>query len=254
MKIIDTPSPNFDARPQGQAVDMLVLHYTGMKTMDEALARLSDAEAKVSAHYLIDEDGAIHRLVAEDKRAWHAGVSSWRGYADINARSIGVELVNPGHEFGYRPFPEAQMAALILLAKGILARLAIPPRNVVAHADVAPSRKQDPGELFDWQRLAQAGIGVWPGRNSLERGQGPRASLPASGSLAPPARPAPEGHETTSQAGHMVSRLSHYGYDVSDADAAILAFQRHFRPARTDGIADAEGAGILDALLKLVQE
>ncbi|MFA6021184.1 MAG: N-acetylmuramoyl-L-alanine amidase [Rhodospirillales bacterium] len=224
MKIIGTPSPNFDARPQGQAVDMLVLHYTGMKTMDEALARLSDAEAKVSAHYLIDEDGAIHRLVAEDKRAWHAGVSSWRGHADINARSIGVELVNPGHEFGYRPFPEAQMAALILLAQGILARLAIPPRNVVAHADVAPSRKQDPGELFDWQRLAQAGIGVWPKTISLR------------------------------QAGHMVPRLSHYGYDISDADAAILAFQRHFRPARTDGIADAECAGILDALLKLVQE
>ncbi|MBI5121281.1 MAG: N-acetylmuramoyl-L-alanine amidase [Rhodospirillales bacterium] len=224
MKIIGTPSPNFDARPQGQAVDMLVLHYTGMKTMDEALARLSDAEAKVSAHYLIDEDGAIHRLVAEDKRAWHAGVSSWRGHADINARSIGVELVNPGHEFGYRPFPEAQMAALILLAQGILARLAIPPRNVVAHADVAPSRKQDPGELFDWQRLAQAGIGVWPKTISL------------------------------GQAGHMVPRLSHYGYDISDADAAILAFQRHFRPARTDGIADAECAGILDALLKLVQE
>lgn len=224
MKIIDAPSPNFDDRPPGQAIDMLVLHYTGMRTMDEALARLRDAEAKVSAHYLIDEDGAIHRLVAEDKRAWHAGVSSWRGQTDINARSIGIELVNPGHEFGYRPFPEAQMEALIALAHGILARHPILPCNVVAHADVAPSRKQDPGELFDWHRLAQAGIGVWPKTFSL------------------------------GQAGHMVPRLSHYGYDVSDADAAVLAFQRHFRPARADGIADAEGAGILDALIKLVQE
>lgn len=225
MKIIDTPSPNFDARPQGQAVDMLVLHYTGMRTMDEALARLCDEEAKVSAHYLIDEDGTIHRLVAEDKRAWHAGVSSWRGHADINARSIGVELVNPGHEFGYRAFPDAQMAALIELAQAILTRHPIPPCNVVGHADIAPRRKQDPGELFDWQRLAQAGIGLWP-----------------------------EVHDTTSQATHMAPRLSHYGYDISDADAAVLAFQRHFRPARTDGIADAECAGILDALLKLVQE
>ena len=155
-------SPNFDARPVGGAVDMLVLHYTGMRSCAEALARLCDPAAKVSAHYLLDEDGSLYSLVAEDCRAWHAGVSFWRGHTDINARSIGIELVNPGHEFGYRPFPEVQMVALIDLCRGILARHPIPPRNVVGHADVAPRRKRDPGELFDWRQLAAAGIGMWP--------------------------------------------------------------------------------------------
>jgi N-acetylmuramoyl-L-alanine amidase len=224
MKLIETPTANFDERPNGQAIDMLVLHYTGMRTMDEALARLCDPQAKVSAHYLIAETGDIHRLVGEERRAWHAGVSSWRGQSNINARSIGIELVNPGHEFGYRPFPGPQMAALIDLAKGILARRPIPARNVVGHADVAPSRKQDPGELFDWPMLAEAGIGLWPSVF------------------------------TPSHAVHMVPKLAWYGYDVSDADAAVMAFQRHFRPARIDGIADGECAGLLDVLIKLVQE
>ena len=138
---------------------MLVLHYTGMRSAAEALARLTDPEAKVSAHYLIDEDGTVVRLVDEEMRAWHAGVSFWRGATDINARSIGIELVNPGHEFGYRPFPRAQMAALIDLALDIVARWPIPARNVVGHSDVAPRRKMDPGELFDWPRLAAPASG-----------------------------------------------------------------------------------------------
>ncbi|MBF0169281.1 MAG: N-acetylmuramoyl-L-alanine amidase [Alphaproteobacteria bacterium] len=224
MRRFDSPSPNHDERPDGTPIDMLVIHYTGMKSATEALARLADPAAKVSAHYLIDEDGSIHALVPEERRAWHAGLAFWRDQRDINARSIGIELVNPGHEFGYRGFPEAQMKALINLATKILSRHPIAPRNVVGHADVAPTRKQDPGEFFDWKRLADCGIGLWP--SSAQPGQ----------------------------AVHLIPRLHRYGYDISDPDAAVLAFQRHFRPAKTDGIADAECAGLLDALLLLVQE
>ena len=159
-------SPNFDARLDGQAVDMLVFHYTGMSSRDDALDRLCNPAAKVSAHYVIDENGAVTALVNETKRAWHAGVAGWRGVRDVNGASIGVELVNPGHEYGYRPFPEAQMAACEALALDILSRWPIPPRNVVGHSDVATGRKTDPGELFDWARLAAAGIGLWPSRPS----------------------------------------------------------------------------------------
>jgi N-acetylmuramoyl-L-alanine amidase len=144
--IIECPSPNFDARPPGQAVDLLLLHYTGMASATAALARMCDESAKVSAHYCIDEDGTRYRLVPEDECAWHAGLASWAGAQDINARAIGVELVNPGHEFGYRPFPEAQMASLIELARDILARHPIPAGRVLGHSDVAPLRKGDPGE------------------------------------------------------------------------------------------------------------
>ena len=140
---------------------MLVLHYTGMPSAAAALARLCDPGAKVSAHYLVDEDGTVQALVAEQNRAWHAGVSFWRGATGLNDRSIGIEIVNPGHEFGYRPFPPAQMQAVRELCRGILARWPIPARNVVAHSDIAPNRKQDPGELFDWRGLAAAGIGLW---------------------------------------------------------------------------------------------
>ena len=124
--------------------------------------RLCDPAAKVSAHYTIDEDGTVYAHVPEARRAWHAGVSFWAGESDINARSIGIELVNPGHEYGYRAFPEAQIAALIALCHGILARHPIPPARVLGHSDVAPARKEDPGELFPWARLAKAGIGLWP--------------------------------------------------------------------------------------------
>ena len=159
--MIETPSPNHEPRPDDVAIDMLVLHYTGMKSARDALDRLTDPVGKnrVSAHYLIDEAGVVHCLVTEDRRAWHAGVAVWRGWRDINDRSIGIELVNPGHEFGYKPFPDAQMDALIALASDIVSRHAIPARNVVAHSDIAPSRKIDPGERFPWAHLAQAGIG-----------------------------------------------------------------------------------------------
>jgi N-acetylmuramoyl-L-alanine amidase len=225
--VIETPSPNFDARPESQAIDILLLHYTGMESAAAALARMGDETAKVSAHYCIDEDGTLHRLVPEDRRAWHAGVASWAGAGDINARSIGIELVNPGHEFGYRAFPDAQMASLIEVAGGILARHPIPARRVLGHADVAPLRKEDPGELFDWARLAAAGIGLWPG-------------------AAEPCEP-PEAAETRRQ-------LAAFGYGYLDHDpaAVVRAFQRHFRPEAVTGTIDAETAGRLAALLDLV--
>ncbi|MBI2584397.1 MAG: N-acetylmuramoyl-L-alanine amidase [Rhodospirillales bacterium] len=202
---------------------MLVLHYTGMESAAAALERLCDPTAKVSAHYFIDEDGQVTALVDEGKRAWHAGVASWRGEADVNGRSIGIELVNPGHEFGYRDFPDVQMRALEKLAAAILERHPIPPRNVVGHADVAPARKTDPGERFDWRHLADKGIGLWP-----------KHAAPVD-----------------ADADRVCAMLARYGYDTGDIAAAITAFQRHFRPARLDGVADAETTGRLKALLDL---
>ncbi len=205
LRIVDRPSPNHDSR-NSAAIDILVLHYTGMKTAEEALARLCDPAAKVSAHYTIDRDGTIYAHVPEGERAWHAGVSYWAGERNVNARSIGIEIVNPGHEFGYIPFADDQIAALIDLAQGILTRHAIPSKRVVGHSDVAPSRKIDPGELFPWQRLAKEGIGVWP-------------------------KPASAG-------GDLIAGLAQYGYgvppdvEVSQNDV-IAAFQRHFRPSKS---------------------
>ncbi len=225
--MIERPSPNFEPRRTGLAIDMLILHYTGMPGAEPALARLCDPAAKVGAHYLIDEDGTIYRLVAEGMRAWHAGVASWRGETDVNGRSIGIELVNPGHEFGYRPFPEAQMAALEELAGEILSRHPIPPRHVLGHSDVAPGRKTDPGELFDWPRLARAGIGLWPG-------DGGETGDPATG----------DGEQLLAQFGYGI------GETVEMRTAAIEAFQRHFRPSRIDGVMDRETRGRLGALCR----
>ena len=165
-RIIDRPSPNHDARPDGIAIDILLLHYTGMQSTEAALDRLTDSEAKVSAHYLIDEDGRCYRMVDEARRAWHAGVAFWQGATNINARSIGIELANPGHQFGYRPFGDRQMECLKNLCKVILDRHPIPATRVLAHSDVAPDRKEDPGELFDWENLARNGIGMWPAESA----------------------------------------------------------------------------------------
>ena len=226
LDIASAPSPNHDDR-KGQAVDILLLHYTGMKSGAEALARLRDPTAEVSAHYLIEEDGSAFQLVPEARRAWHAGRSYWAGARDINARSVGIELVNPGHEFGYRPFPEAQMQKLIALCHGILARHAIPAARVIGHSDVAPDRKQDPGELFDWQRLAAEGIGLWPGDSD---GMGTAAI-----------------DEATAK-----GQLASFGYGVDDFpfDTVVTAFQRHFRPAAVTGQFDADCAARLATLLK----
>lgn len=237
-----TSSPNHDERPQGTPIDMLVLHYTGMQTAAAALDRLCDPDAKVSAHWFVDEDGTVTALVPEPRRAWHAGVSFWRGHAGLNDRSIGVEIVNPGHEWGYRPFPEAQVAAVIALCRGILARQKIPPRNVVAHSDIAPERKQDPGELFPWERLAASGIGLWPG------------AAPEEAAAIPPLAEGADGAGVRT----LRAMLGRIGYRIAPEGAfnpplsrAVAAFQRHFAPHRVDGVADGQTrwrAGRLAAL------
>ena len=218
--MIVRPSPNFDIRRH--PVSMLVLHYTGMQSAAEALDRLTDAQAKVSAHWVVAEDGQIISLVDESSRAWHAGKAWWRGITDVNSASIGIEIVNPGHEFGYRPFPAEQMAAVEELVAAAVARFGIDPSNVVGHSDVAPARKHDPGELFDWPRLARAGLAV---------------AVPAGGF-----------DPNWTDAGTLAA-LQRYGYDVTEPRAAVIAFQRRFRPANIDGSIDAETRAILRGLL-----
>ncbi len=221
IEMIDTPSPNFDER--SLPISMIVLHYTGMQDAASAIARLSDPEAKVSAHYLIAEDGQIVRMVSEDKRAWHAGRSHWRKINDVNSASVGIEIVNPGHEFGYRPFPVAQIDALIPLMQEITLRYRITRGNVVGHSDIAPARKDDPGELFPWERLARL-----------------RLALPS------PTKNLMDPHWTD---GGFLLALERFGYDVTDPVAAIIAFQRRFRPTNIDGIIDGECRSKLLALL-----
>lgn len=220
-EIIDSPSPNFDDRDQ--PISMLVLHYTGMEDATSAIARLRDPEAKVSAHYVVAEDGQILRLVAEEKRAWHAGRSYWRGLRNVNGASIGIEIVNPGHEFGYRPFPEEQMDALVPLVADIVDRYDIPRANVVGHSDVAPDRKQDPGELFDWARLAKVGLAL---------------ARPTRGLVDP----------LWTDSGFLLA-LERFGYEVADKAAAVTAFQRRFRAEQVDAVIDGECRAILLSLL-----
>ena len=215
MRIHDLPSPNHAARPAGTPVDTLVLHYTGMATGAAALARLRDPASAVSAHYVVDEGGGILRLVDEARTAWHAGVSAWRGAVGLNARSIGVEIVNGGHDFGLPPYSDAQIEAVVALARAIVARWSIPATRVVGHADVAPMRKADPGERFPWRELARAGVGLWP--------------VPAD---VPPAA-------------SVTGALATIGYVLDGApqptsvSAALAAFQRRFRPeGPIDGRAD----------------
>ncbi len=236
-------SPNHDARPAGVPVDILLLHYTGMKTAETAIERLCDPAAKVSCHWVVDEDGTILRLVDESRRAWHAGVSSWAGETDINARSIGIEIVNPGHEFGYRDFPDAQIEAVIALCRTVLARHPIPPRRVLGHSDVAPARKADPGERFPWRRLAEADIGLWVQPAAITPG---RALGPG---------------RTDRTAAALQRDLAVYGYGIEETGTydpetrtVVTAFQRHFRPALVDGIADRSTIVTLAKLVKAVGE
>jgi len=210
------PSPNQDDRPPAIPIDTLILHYSGMQSAEAAIARLRDPVARVSSHYVVEEDGLVWQLVPEGRRAWHAGVSHWRGHTGLNDRSIGIEIVNPGHEWGYRPFPMLQMAALCELCLGILAAHPIPARNVVGHSDVAPDRKQDPGELFDWRGLAANGVGFWPTTD-----------------LAPALSNAREG-------------LTAIGYRTDlDLGLVLTAFQRHWRPGRIDGIENPDTLAML---------
>ena len=218
MRVTDAPSPNHDDRPDGAPVDMLILHYTGMRSGAVAIDRLCDPAAKVSAHYVVEEDGRVFRLVPEARRAWHAGISHWRGASGLNARSIGIEVVNPGHEHGYRPFAALQMAALCDLCLGILARHPIPAWNVVGHSDVAPDRKEDPGEFFDWEGLAANGVGLWPRAAGRDDGD----------------------------ALHLLGSIG-YRTDLP-LPVLLRAFQRHWRPGRVDGVADAETLARLHAV------
>ena len=226
LHIVDTPSPNHDARTPGKPVDILLLHYTGMKTGQDAIDRLRDPEAKVSSHYVVDEDGTVYRLVAEDCRAWHAGVSYWRGAEQINDRCIGIEIVNPGHEWGYRDFPALQMAVVCDLCLSVMSRHLIPPRNIIGHSDVAPDRKEDPGEKFDWPGLAANGVGLWP-KDIPDLGTGGvltdetamrlvRADLAAIG-----------------------YRLAAHGAHDENLATILRAFQRHWRQEEINGMADA---------------
>ena len=216
----DAPSPNHDARPADAETDMLILHYTGMQSGQAAIDRLRDPAARVSSHYVVEEDGTTWCLVPEERRAWHAGISAWRGHTWLNNRSVGIEIVNPGHEWGYRDFPPAQMAAVRALCHGILARHPIPPRNVVGHSDVAPDRKDDPGERFDWRGLAADGIGLWPGPD-----------------------PAPLAEDAVAAA------LAAIGYPIPDLATTLRAFQRHWRPESVTGLADAATRARIAAVL-----
>lgn len=221
MDVTQRPSPNFDERKL--PVSMIVLHYTGMPDAEGALQRLTSDEAKVSAHYCVLEDGEIIQLVDEDKRAWHAGKSYWRGVTDVNSASVGIEIVNPGHEFGYRPFPDEQVAAVMGLVNDVKNRHGISRGNIVGHSDIAPTRKEDPGELFPWAELAKR-----------------RLALPS------PTRDLMDPYWT--DAGFLLA-LERFGYDVTDPQKAVIAFQRRFRPDLIDGIIDGECRAKLLALL-----
>jgi len=232
------PSANYGDRSKGRLPDMIVLHYTGMPDVQGAITRLCKAGTEVSAHYVVLEDGRIVQCVPEAKRAWHAGVSSWAGEEDINSCSIGIEIVNGGHDFGYPEFPLRQIAAVIALCRSIMLRRKVPSHRVLAHSDVAPARKKDPGEKFPWHSLANSGVGHW-------------------------VQPAPimPGHPLTAGAvsddvRDLQQALAKYGYGIpvtGEYDATtvevVTAFQRHFRPERVDGIADHSTLATLQALL-----
>ncbi len=236
---INQPSPNRNLRkPVDGAVHVqhLIVHYTGMRSCGDALNRMCDEASKVSAHYMIDEDGLIYQMVSEDMRAWHAGVSFWNELRDLNSASIGVELVNPGHDHGYRAFPSVQLDAFALLAGEIMERHGIEQKNVLGHSDVAPGRKTDPGELFPWKDMAARGIGVWP------HDAAPMNGVPDIGTAL----------AHLSAIGYAVPLSTDLGADILDPQTAaadvICAFQRHYRPSIVDGALDLETGGLIAAI------
>lgn len=231
-------SPNVEPRRNAMTPDILLLHYTGMKSCAAAIDWLSRPESKVSCHYVVDTDGTVTQMVPEHLRAWHAGVGAWQRDPDVNSRSIGIEIHNPGHDLGYPDFPQRQMQAVIALSLDIVARWSIPKRRVLAHSDIAPARKIDPGEKFDWARLARSGVGHWVEPAPLQENCG--------------------AFETCDVICEVQQLLQVYGYAIDitgEADArtriVIGAFQRHFRPARVDGIVDAS---TLDTLRRLAAD
>lgn len=232
------PSPNFGERNKGLRPDMIVLHYTGMPDVEGAIARLCTAGTDVSAHYIVLEDGRVVQSVPEAKRAWHAGVGVWAGEEDINSCSIGIEIINRGHDWGYPDFPGRQIAAVIALCRGIMLRHDLPAHRVLGHSDVAPSRKKDPGEKFPWHSLANSGVGHWVRPARVVRGD--LMKLGAAGD----------------DVAALQTALGRYGYGIAASgkyDPAtvdvVTAFQRHFRPERVDGVADHSTLTTLQALL-----
>ncbi|WP_419910112.1 N-acetylmuramoyl-L-alanine amidase [Hoeflea sp.] len=236
------PSPNFGERIGGPA-DMLVLHYTGMDSADDAIEWLCSPRSEVSAHYFVFEDGRTVQMVPEDKRAWHAGASSWQGQRDLNSRSIGIEIANPGHQGDYPDFPPKQIEAVVELCQYCVKKWAIVPQRVLAHSDIAPQRKEDPGEKFPWRSLFDAGVGHWvepstaTGGRFLHRGD--------------------RGQPVEA----LQAMLAMYGYSVEitglfdeDLETNVRAFQRHFRPARVDGVADVSTIETLHKLLSAIPE
>lgn len=234
------PSPNIEPRCDGLRPTILVMHYTGLPTVEKSIEVLSRPDCKVSCHYVVDVDGRVIQMVSEDQRAWHAGVSSWHGDTDINSRSIGIEIQNVGHNSGYPDFPQKQMDAVCGLAKDILSRHAIPSRNVVAHSDIAPGRKTDPGEKFDWAWLSAQGVGHWVEPEAMDKDQ---ALLDLAAD--------------TNLVGDLQSKLKRYGYGIEvsgvhddHSKTVVSAFQRHFRPARFDGAIDHSTIATLNRLLQ----
>lgn len=227
--IHEHPSPNHDERRKPGAPDMLVMHYTGMESGEVALARLCDPSARVSAHYLVEEDGRVLRLVPEHRRAWHAGLSHWGGEENLNDASLGIEVVNPGHEFGYRPFPSVQMQAVIELSVVLRNRHGIPRHRVVGHSDIAPLRKEDPGELFDWPGLARYEVGFWSDEEPIQDSPN---------------------EETARQALATIG----YGYLDEDFERVLLAFQRRFLPDHLTGRLDPRTAGRLSTIAALYEK
>jgi N-acetylmuramoyl-L-alanine amidase len=236
------PSPNCEPRVGGRTPDMLILHYTGMEQAEAALDWLTREESKVSAHYLIDEEGRIAQMVPESERAWHAGQSLWAGETDLNSCSIGIEIHNPGHDLGYPDFPEGQMRAVEALCLDILGRHAILPERVLAHSDIAAGRKRDPGERFDWERLGRAGIGLYvapaPLGDDLGLGLGDEGEAVVSLQRA------------LARFGYGIELTGTYGKGL---EQVVQAFQLHFRPARIDGRADASTQDTLDRLIAALE-
>jgi N-acetylmuramoyl-L-alanine amidase len=235
LHIRELPSPNHDDRPADTPIDVLILHYTGMQSAQDAIDRLRDPVARVSSHYVVDEDGSVLRLVPEARRAWHAGVSYWRGHSELNTRSIGIEIVNPGHEWGYLDFPALQMAVVCDLCLAILSRHPIPARNVVAHSDVAPDRKEDPGEKFDWRGLAQNGVGLWP--ENIPYGSTARAMHDAAVL-----------HDVRAGLAEIGYRVAPEGAFDPALATVLRAFQRHWRPEAITGQPDTGTLARLQAV------
>jgi len=243
--MIEHPSPNYNDRPAGCLVDTIVIHYTGMQTAAEALARLCDRDAQVSAHYLIDLEGQVYSLVAEEKRAWHAGVSHWQGVDNLNHSSIGIELVNKGHEFGYHEFPARQISSLIQLLKAIHSRHPVIPGKVVGHSDIAPERKQDPGERFPWQRLFDQGFGLLPVKTATVKDTGPVLKVGDSG---------PQVAAAQAQLAAVGYAVRQSGLYDQNTEMCVRAFQRHWRQENISGDLDCETLIRLDNIKQQILE